>query len=129
MSVDSSFAHKAFQEHLGVSIPLLADFHPKGEVAQAYGVFIDERGHNQRALVMVGARPDGHLVAPGADPAGDPGREPHLRRARAGCLSPADSAPRGFPHVTGDDHVRGEGPLVVEYADLECPYCARRRTS
>jgi len=21
--------------------------------------------------------------------------------------------------------VRGEGPLVVEYADLECPYCAR----
>jgi protein-disulfide isomerase len=21
--------------------------------------------------------------------------------------------------------VRGEGPLVIEYADLECPYCAR----
>jgi peroxiredoxin len=54
VSVDSSFAHKAFQEHLGVSIPLLADFHPKGEVAKAYGVFIDERGHNQRALVMIG---------------------------------------------------------------------------
>ena len=54
VSVDSSFAHKAFQEHLGVSIPLLSDFHPKGEVAQAYGVFIDERGHNQRALVMIG---------------------------------------------------------------------------
>jgi peroxiredoxin len=57
ISVDSAFAHKAFQERLGVSIPLLADFHPKGEVAQAYGVFIDARGHNQRALVMVG--PDG----------------------------------------------------------------------
>ena len=37
-----------------MSIPLLADFHPKGEVAKAYGVFIDERGHNQRALVMIG---------------------------------------------------------------------------
>jgi protein-disulfide isomerase len=23
------------------------------------------------------------------------------------------------------DHVRGEGPLVVEYADLQCPYCAK----
>ena len=54
ISVDSAFAHKAFQDHLGVSIPLLSDFHPKGEVAKAYGVFIDERGHNQRALVMIG---------------------------------------------------------------------------
>ena len=52
--MDSAFAHKAFQEHLGISIPLLADFHPKGEVAKAYGVYIDERGHNQRALVMIG---------------------------------------------------------------------------
>ena len=23
------------------------------------------------------------------------------------------------------DHVRGEGRLVIEYADLECPYCAK----
>jgi len=30
-----------------------------------------------------------------------------------------------LPAVTGDDHVRGQGPLVIEYADLECPYCAR----
>jgi peroxiredoxin len=54
ISVDSSFAHKAFQDHLGVSIPLLSDFQPRGEVAKAYGVFIDERGHNERALVMIG---------------------------------------------------------------------------
>ncbi len=54
ISVDSAFAHKAFQKHIGVSIPLLADFNPKGEVAKAYGVYIDERGHNQRALVMIG---------------------------------------------------------------------------
>ncbi len=54
ISVDSAFSHKAFQETLGVSIPLLADFNPKGEVAKAYGVYIDERGHNQRALVMIG---------------------------------------------------------------------------
>jgi peroxiredoxin len=54
ISVDSAFAHKAFQKHLGITIPLLADFNPKGEVAKAYGVYIDERGHNQRALVMIG---------------------------------------------------------------------------
>jgi len=60
ISVDSAFAHKAFREHLGVTIPLLADFNPKGEVARAYGVYIDERGHSQRALVMVG--PDLRVV-------------------------------------------------------------------
>jgi protein-disulfide isomerase len=29
------------------------------------------------------------------------------------------------PEPGPDDHVRGEGPVVVEYADLECPFCAR----
>ena len=60
VSVDSAFAHKAFQDHLGISIPLLADFHPKGAVARDYGVFIEERGHSQRALVMID--PEGTVV-------------------------------------------------------------------
>jgi protein-disulfide isomerase len=29
------------------------------------------------------------------------------------------------PEPAGDDHVRGSGALVIEYADLECPYCAK----
>jgi peroxiredoxin len=57
ISVDSAFCHKAFQQHLGVSIPLLADFHPKGEVAKRYGVWGEKYGMAARALVMVG--PDG----------------------------------------------------------------------
>lgn len=57
ISVDSTWAHKAFQAHLGVTIPLLADFHPKGEVAKAYGTYVEKRGVAKRALVMVG--PDG----------------------------------------------------------------------
>jgi peroxiredoxin (alkyl hydroperoxide reductase subunit C) len=60
VSVDSAFSHKAFAGHLGITFPLLADFHPKGEVSKAYGVYIDERGHNQRALVMIG--PDGKVL-------------------------------------------------------------------
>jgi len=27
--------------------------------------------------------------------------------------------------VGPDDHVRGEGVLVIEYGDYECPYCAK----
>ena len=57
VSVDSSFAHKAFQERLNLTIPLLADFEPKGAVAKAYGVYNDDYGTSQRALVMIG--PDG----------------------------------------------------------------------
>jgi peroxiredoxin len=53
VSIDSAFSHKAFRESLGISIPLLADFHPKGEVSRAYGVYIEERGHDHRALVMI----------------------------------------------------------------------------
>lgn len=57
ISVDGAFCHKAFRAELGVSIPLLADFHPKGEVARAYGMWVDEFGVAARALVMIG--PDG----------------------------------------------------------------------
>jgi peroxiredoxin len=57
VSVDGAFCHRAFREHTGLDIPLLADFHPKGEVARAYGVWSDEYGVSSRALVMVG--PDG----------------------------------------------------------------------
>jgi peroxiredoxin len=59
ISVDSAFCHKAFQDHLGLTIPLLADFHPKGEVAEAYGVWSEEWGQSARALVMIG--PDGRV--------------------------------------------------------------------
>jgi protein-disulfide isomerase len=29
------------------------------------------------------------------------------------------------PEPGADDHTRGSGPVVLEYADLECPHCAR----
>jgi peroxiredoxin len=53
ISVDGAFCHKAFQQHQGLTIPLLADFHPKGEVARAYGVWSEDFGLSGRALVMV----------------------------------------------------------------------------
>ena len=60
ISVDGAFCHRAFREHMGLGMPLLADFHPKGEVARAYGVWSEEYGVSGRALVMVG--PEGAVV-------------------------------------------------------------------
>jgi peroxiredoxin len=54
VSVDSAYAHKAFQQSLGIRIPLLADFHPKGDVAKAFGLYDERWGSSARALVMIG---------------------------------------------------------------------------
>ena len=56
MSCDSSYAQSAFREKLGVSIPQLSDFEPKGAACSAFGV-LHEGGFPQRALVIIG--PDG----------------------------------------------------------------------
>lgn len=53
VSVDSSWTHRAFRKHLGVDIPLLADFHPKGGMSRAYGAYLDEWGTTNRSLVLV----------------------------------------------------------------------------
>ena len=53
ISVDSSACHAAFREKLGLTISLLADFHPKGEVCAAYGAYLEEWGHSNRSLVLI----------------------------------------------------------------------------
>jgi peroxiredoxin (alkyl hydroperoxide reductase subunit C) len=54
VSCDSSWAQKAFREKLGVSIPQLSDFEPKGAACAAFGV-LHPGGFPQRALVIVGS--------------------------------------------------------------------------
>ena len=55
ISVDSVPSHVAFAKSIGgiERYPLLADFHPKGEVSKQYGVWIDDSGHGERAIVLV----------------------------------------------------------------------------
>jgi peroxiredoxin len=53
VSVDHIHAHRAFQEKLGIDTPLLADFEPKGEVAKAYGSYVDAVGVANRTLVLI----------------------------------------------------------------------------
>jgi peroxiredoxin (alkyl hydroperoxide reductase subunit C) len=53
ISIDHPYAHKAFQEKIGVDTTLLADFEPKGAVSQAYGSYLDGLGFGNRTLVLV----------------------------------------------------------------------------
>ena len=53
VSCDSGYAQKAFRESLGVTIPQLSDFEPKGATCAAFGA-LHEGGFAQRALVIVG---------------------------------------------------------------------------
>ena len=75
VSTDASPAQTAFRKQLGVSIPQLSDFEPKGEASRAFGAYFEPGGMTNRALVVID--PEGivrwsHLAAnpgelPGAD--------------------------------------------------------------
>jgi peroxiredoxin (alkyl hydroperoxide reductase subunit C) len=58
VSCDAHYSQTAFREKLGVSIPQLSDFEPKGAVCKAFGVY-HPGGFPQRALVIVA--PDGFV--------------------------------------------------------------------
>jgi peroxiredoxin len=55
ISVDSIPSHVAFAKSIGgiERYPLLADFHPKGEVSKKYGVWKEDKGICERAIVIV----------------------------------------------------------------------------
>jgi len=53
VSIDSIFAHKVYDLTLGgLWFPLLADFHPKGAVADKYGIMTDN-GISKRACFLI----------------------------------------------------------------------------
>ena len=82
VSCDATWSQRAFREKLGVTIPQLSDFEPKGETCRAFGVYHEPGGFPQRALVIVD--PDG--IVKWSYEARHPGRparrEPDLRRPR-----------------------------------------------
>ena len=54
VSVDSAWSHKAYAEKMGIKYSLLADFNPRGGMADKYGVYLAEKGIAGRAIVIVG---------------------------------------------------------------------------
>ncbi len=53
ISVDSAWCHIAFARDRNLHFPLLADFHPKGEVARRFGVYDENIGTAERALFVL----------------------------------------------------------------------------
>ena len=53
ISVDSVYSHGAWALARGISFPLLADFHPKGEVIRRYSVWREQEGYSDRAIYVV----------------------------------------------------------------------------
>ncbi len=53
LSVDSVWSHKAFAEKMGIQYPLLADFHPRGAVAEKFGMYFSEKGITGRAVAII----------------------------------------------------------------------------
>ncbi len=53
ISVDTKHALRVFAEQEGLGFDLLSDFWPHGAVAQAYGVFLPERGMATRATFVL----------------------------------------------------------------------------
>lgn len=79
VSCDSTWAHSAFKEKLGVSSEQLSDFEPKGAACAAFGV-LHPGGFAQRALVVTG--PDG--VVAWSHEADSPGELPPVELLREG---------------------------------------------
>jgi peroxiredoxin len=55
LSVDGVWCHAAFSKARKLHFPLLADFEPKGAVAQSYGVYRKGDGVSERALFVIDA--------------------------------------------------------------------------
>jgi peroxiredoxin len=53
LSVDSVWSHKAFAEKMGIHYSLLADFQPRGAVADTFGVYLADKGITGRAIAIV----------------------------------------------------------------------------
>jgi peroxiredoxin len=57
VSCDARYSQRAFRESLGVSIPQLSDFEPKGATCRALGVY-HPGGFARRALLIVDPQGD-----------------------------------------------------------------------
>src|SRR5262245_25756445 len=53
VSVDSPYSHRAWSDQQKLTFPLLSDFWPHGSVSREYGVFREQDGVSDRALIFI----------------------------------------------------------------------------
>jgi peroxiredoxin len=82
ISVDGAWCHAAFSKDRKLHFPLLADFEPKGGVAQTYGVYRKGDGVSERALFVI--NPEGIIHWSYVSPVG-------VNPGAAGILSALES--------------------------------------
>lgn len=53
ISVDSKFVQKRFKSDEDLNVTLLADFQPRGAVANQYGVYLQDLGFSNRGTFVI----------------------------------------------------------------------------
>ena len=87
LSCDPMFALRAFAEAERLTVPLLSDFWPHGEVARQYGVLDEQRGCARRSTFVVDAA--GTVRWSVHNPMPDARDLDELERVLAGLTGPA----------------------------------------
>ena len=95
----------------------------QGRGRPAYGAYIEEPGIANRSLVLVDEDGAVEWVHESPTPLEIPGANLIFDALAAADASELTSA--AVPPAGREDHVRGEGPELIVYADLGCPHCAR----
>jgi peroxiredoxin len=55
VSTDATYSQQAFKDKLGITIPQLSDFEPKGAASRALGAYFEPGGMTNRAIVIFDA--------------------------------------------------------------------------
>lgn len=83
ISIDSPYALKAFKRDENLEAKLLADFHPKGDVARKYGAYIEEAGVATRATFVIDK--DGRIAHKVVNHSGKARNQEEYLEALAAC--------------------------------------------
>ncbi len=83
VSVDSHYTLAAFKRDEDLTAHLLADFHPKGAVAQLYGTYMDVAGISGRATFVIDR--DGRVVSKVTSEVMKPRDQEEYLQALAAC--------------------------------------------
>ena len=121
VSCDSTYALHAFREQLGVEIPMLSDFHPKGEATRAWGLYREQNGFPERAIVITGPDRTVRMTAARRAALSRPGRGGRTSHSSVCSQSnQAASAASADAAISASGSCRSSQCPMPEYATPRC---------